>query len=97
MNDVSGRSAVSIEESSCPVAVSSSTNPMVASIPTGKPTTSASSDRRASAGRRCTIATHSPASGPNSGPTTIAPTTRIGWSSSSPNAAIMVATHMNTR
>ena len=43
----------------------------------------------ASAGRaaRCllTSATLSPASGPNSGPTTIAPTIRIGWSSTMPD------------
>ena len=91
MNDVSaaGRRSAS-SESSWPSAVSSQDQQRWwPAMPTGKPTTSASSDRRASAGRRCTIATHSPASGPNSGPTTIAPTTRIGWSSSRPNAAIM--------
>ena len=40
----------------------------------GKPTASAVNERIASAPRRCTSATQKPASGPNSGPTTIAPT-----------------------
>ncbi len=44
----------------------------------GKPTASAVNERIASAPRRCTSATQKPASGPNSGPTTIAPTIRIG-------------------
>ena len=46
-------------------------------IAIGKPTASASSERRASARRRWTRATQSPASGPNSGPTTIAPMIRM--------------------
>ena len=38
-----------------------------------------------------TIATHRPARGPNSGPTTIAPMIRISWSVRIPTAAIIVA------
>ena len=50
-----------------------------------------------SAERRRTMATHRAASGPYSGPTTMAPTIRIGESSRMPTAAIMAATAMNTR
>jgi len=53
-------------------------NSIAAVIPIGNPTASALSERRATSRRRSTIATQSPASGPNSGPTTIAPTIRIG-------------------
>ena len=49
-------------------------------MPTGKPTASARIDRLAMSRRFCTIATQKPASGPNSGPTTIAPMIRIGES-----------------
>ena len=57
-------------------------------MPTGNPTASARSERRATSRRRCTIATDSPASGPYSGPTIIAPTIRIGESRKMPTAAI---------
>src|SRR5918911_4764411 len=46
-------------------------------IASGKPTASATAERSASAPRLWTAATQNPASGPNSGPTTIAPTIRI--------------------
>jgi hypothetical protein len=69
----------------------------VPTIPTGKPTTSASADLAASGARHCTSATQSAASGPNSGPTTIAPTMRIGWSRRTPMPAIIVAMIMNAR
>jgi hypothetical protein len=39
----------------------------------------------------------SPAMGPNSGPTTIAPTMRMGESSTSPTAAMSAARTTNTR
>ncbi len=68
-----------------------------AAMPIGKPTASATSDRRASAPWRLTSATQRPASGPNSGPTTIAPTIRIGWSSTMPTAAICIAMTMKSR
>ena len=53
-------------------------NSRAAVIPIGKPTASAFSERSATSRRFSTIATQSAASGPNSGPTTIAPTIRIG-------------------
>ena len=61
-----------------------------APIATGKPTTSATNERRASCGRRSTTATQKLASGPNSGPRTIAPMIRIGVSRKIPTAAISV-------
>ena len=63
----------------------------------GKPTAKATSERRASESRRCTSATQSPASGPNSGPTTIAPMIRITESVMIPTPAISVARTMNAR
>ena len=56
-------------------------------IATGKPTSSASAARRARSRRRCTSATASAASGPNSGPSTIAPTTVTVESVTAPIAA----------
>ncbi len=64
-------------------------------MPTGKPTARAASDRLASSPWRCTSATDRPASGPNSGPTTMAPTIRIGWSNRIPTDAICIAITMN--
>ncbi len=61
------------------------------------PTESAAAARRAIIGRRRTTATHSAASGPNSGPTTIAPTIRIAESVRMPMAARSVAITMNAR
>ena len=55
------------------------------------------SERRASSRRRCTSATQSPARGPNSGPTTIAPMIRITESCRIPSAAIIVASTMKAR
>src|SRR5918999_1064296 len=63
-----------------PSAMNTSDVNNVHTIPRGKPTVSARSERRASCGCLLTKATLTPASGPNSGPTTIAPTIRIGWS-----------------
>ena len=68
----------------------------VAAIATGKPTTSAASDRLARAGRRWTSATQA-ASGPNSGPTIIAPMIRMIESVTMPTAAIIVARIMKAR
>ena len=52
----------------------------MAAIASGKPTASASAERAASCAGAATSATQKPAIGPNSGPTTIAPTIRIGES-----------------
>lgn len=62
------------------------------SIAAAKPPISAHSDRATSRGARCTSAVEIPASGPNSGPTAIAPTIRIVLSSITPHAASIVAT-----
>ena len=78
MNWVSGCWALVKSASRRPVALAASVNSQAAVIPTGKPTASAESERQARSSRRSTIATQRPASGPNSGPTTIAPTIRIG-------------------
>src|SRR5215217_4337885 len=59
------------------VALKTSELTTTAAMASGKPTASAASDRTASPGRRWTAATQTPAIGPNSGPTTIAPTMRI--------------------
>ena len=64
---------------------------------TGNPTTSAIEARRARSSRRRTSATASAANGPNSGPTTIAPTTVTGESVTTPTAAIMHARHRKSR
>ena len=64
---------------------------------TGNPTASAISDRFARSRRCWTIATLIAASGPNSGPTTIAPMMRIGESCMTPTEAISVAMIMNAR
>jgi hypothetical protein len=61
-----------------PVALNRSEVATTTAMATGKPTSSAASERTASFGRRSTTATQKPAIGPNSGPTTIAPTMRIG-------------------
>src|SRR4051794_29111700 len=63
-----------------PVALKISVAAKVDAIASGKPQASAIAERRASERRRCTSATQKPAIGPNSGPTTIAPTIRIGES-----------------
>ncbi|CAM5310338.1 hypothetical protein SNARM312S_06795 [Streptomyces narbonensis] len=68
---------------------------VVAAIAAAKPTSRAVSERPASFGARCTTAVQTPASGPNSGPTAIAPTIRIALSRTTPQAAIIVARIMN--
>ena len=54
-------------------------------------------DEPARRGWRATMPTHSATSGPNSGPTTIAPTIKIGWSTRTPMLAINMATTMKVR
>ncbi len=66
-------------------------------IPSGKPTASAVSDFFARSRCLWTIATQTAASGPNSGPTTIAPTIRIGESVMTPTPPISIAITMNAR
>ena len=66
-------------------------------MPIGKPTARAASERRPTPRRRSTRATQRPASGPNSGPTTIAPTIRIGEPVKMPTEAIRQASVMKTR
>lgn len=68
--------------------------PTVTAIAAAKPTSSAVSERSARRGRRRTVAVQIPARGPNSGPTAIAPTIRMALSSTTPQAAIMVASVM---
>lgn len=58
--------------------------PPVSSIAAGKPTASAIAERATSRPLRRTRPVQTPASGPNSGPTTIAPTIRIELSSITP-------------
>src|SRR4051812_26084548 len=80
-----------------PTASPASTPSAVTSIATGKPTKSAAAARRERYIRRRTSATASAASGPNSGPTTMAPTTVTGESLTTPTAAIRHARHRNIR
>ena len=91
MKSVSGWLLGSKSSGDTPRARNASTERSVISTPAGNPTARAASERRAKSGRRSTRATDSPASGPNSGPTTIAPTIRIGWSRRMPTAAICMA------
>src|SRR3954469_6134692 len=85
------------EPGATPVALKIRPAANVTAIAVGKPTASASSERRASGRSRSTSATQKPAIGPNSGPTTMAPTIRIGESSSRPTQAISVASTMKAR
>ena len=85
MNSVSGWLELLKSASTSPVASQISVKRKAAVIPTGKPIASAVSERRATPRRRSTTATQRPASGPNSGPTTIAPTIRIGEPSEDPD------------
>lgn len=80
-----------------PSAVISRLKPVVSTIAAANPTISAASERRASRAERRTTAVQIPASGPNSGPTAIAPTIRIALSSTTPHAAIIVATARKAR
>lgn len=97
MNEVPGRGPSNRPGLNSPRRSITHENPTVSTIATAKPTNSAFSERRAGPTRRWTAATQSPASGPNSGPTAIAPTIRIALSSTAPHAASMVATDMNAR
>ena len=63
----------------------------------GNPTASARNERAASDRGGWTRATQNPAIGPNSGPTTMAPTIRIDESSRMPTAAMSPASTMNAR
>ena len=67
-------------DSNSPTAFRTSATTYTMAMPSGKPAASASAERAASPRRRCTSATQRPASGPNSGPTTMAPTIRIAES-----------------
>ncbi len=60
-------------------------------IPTGNPIDEGAGRPPGHVARRWTIATQSPAIGPNSGPTIIAPTIRIGESRKMPTDAIRQA------
>ena len=94
MNRVAGRLCSVIASGAVPVARRISTATKVTAMATGKPTASAIVDRRASSPRRSTRATQTPASGPNSGPTTIAPMISTTESVRMPMAAIRVAITM---
>ena len=86
-----------MDSSSSPAAVRIHVKITAAAIPTAKPRTRVPSAWVARRGRPLTMPTQNATSGPNSGPTTMAPTMRIGWSSMTPIAAIMVATIMKQR
>ena len=88
---VLGRSPSSLASLNSPAASISTLKPTVSTIATAKPTTRAISERAASRGLRRTRAVLIPASGPNSGPTAIAPTISTALSSTTPQAAIIVA------
>jgi len=94
MNCVSGFSVLLKSASTSPVATQIRVNRKAAVMPTGKPMASAVSERRATPCRRSTAATQRPASGPNSGPTTMAPTIRIGEPVKIPTDAIRQARTM---
>ena len=68
-----------------------------AAMASGKPTARATPDLTARSRRRWTSATQKPAIGPNSGPTTIAPTMRISESRKMPTAASIAARTMKSR
>ena len=80
-----------------PVARKISVASQTAVIAVGKPIASAENDRRATSRRLVASATQKPATGPNSGPTTIAPTIRIGELRKIPTEAISPATTMKIR
>ena len=95
MNPVSSWSLGTKSSGLAPMASNARVARHASTMPVGNPTPSAASDRRARSDLRWTSATDRPASGPNSGPTTIAPTIRIGWSSRMPTAPICIASTMN--
>ncbi len=97
MNEVLGRAASNSSRVNSPRPSITRVNRTVDAIATANPVTSAFSERSAGRARRCTSATQSPASGPNSGPTAMAPTTRIALSSTAPQAASIVATARKAR
>ena len=70
---------------------------VVSAMATANPTTRARTAACSSVGRRRTSATPSAAIAPNSGPSTIAPMTRICESTTMAIAAIIVASVMNAR
>lgn len=95
MKAVLGRAASTIDFSNSPRASSSQLKPAVSTMAAANPASSAHSDRHTSCGALRTSAVEIPASGPNSGPTAIAPTIRIALSSITPQAASIVATARN--
>ena len=72
--------SASVKTSGVPVARNASEASHVAVIVSGNPATSARNAWPARRGCRSTAATQNAAIGPNSGPTTMAPTMRIGLS-----------------
>lgn len=94
-NAVLGRSASIIPTLNSPKTSISQAKPAVSAMAAAKPPISAHSERHTRRGARCTRAVEIPASGPNSGPTAIAPTIRIALSSITPQAASIVATARN--
>jgi hypothetical protein len=95
MKPVSGRGSDTSELSIQPTAAASSASTIVTAIATAKPATSSRIASRSRRGRQSAIPTQAAATGPNSGPTTIAPTTRIAESRTTAIAAIVVARQRN--
>lgn len=97
MKSVKGRECSRSVADISPRKVSARVSSSAAKMPTRNRTPRARRERPIRVGRPRTSPTQSAASGPKSGPTTIAPTMRIGSSNTTPIAAIIVATAMNTR
>lgn len=91
MNPVLGRGLSIMSLLKRPKASISQAKPAVMIIARAKPPISAHSERTTRRGARCTRAVEIPASGPNSGPTAIAPTISTALSSITPQAASIVA------
>ena len=96
MKSVNGWRVSSKLSGNSPIHTMNSVVARAARVPRGNPTARAITERRASAAWRWTRATEMAASGPNSGPRTMAPTIRIGSSSTIPTAAICIAATMNS-
>lgn len=95
MNPVPGRGPVMSASVTHPAARAATASSHVARMARTKPTTSVRAASRRSPNRRRTSATPSATTAPNSGPSTIAPITRICESSTIAMAAIVVASAMN--
>ncbi len=79
MNLVRVWASKSIDAGSWPIASKNRVVRKARRVPSGKPIARALNERRASSGSFETSATQRPDKGPNSGPTIIAATIRIGW------------------